>query len=313
MIQLKEVDAGEYARQLKPYHVFGAPSFAELNAAKVSSVCFLLFADSRTRLGIIGGLQDGVFSSPFSAPFDGFTPMDPDVAISTIDDSALALEQWAKLRNIHTVRITPPPPLYAESFLAKVTNVFFRRGYTIRNTELNFHFELSRMTDEYASTIWRNARKNLRQALENNLNFFRCQTEEEKVQAYEVIRKNREARMKPLRMSFDQLKNTGNLVTIDFFLVRDAQQVNVGAAIVFHVADQIGQVVYWGDLPQFAHLRTMNFLSYNVFKHYQSAGFRVLDIGYSTENSVPNHGLCEFKESLGCSIQPKLIYEKIVS
>ena len=27
-----------------------------------------------------------------------------------------------------------------------------------------------------------------------------------------------------------------------------------------------------------------------------------IDIGHSTVDSVPNHGLCEFKESIGCSI-----------
>ena len=51
----------------------------------------------------------------------------------------------------------------------------------------------------------------------------------------------------------------------------------------------------------------MNFLSFHVFSYYKNKGIRVIDIGHSTVDSVPNHGLCEFKESIGCSIG--LLYE----
>jgi hypothetical protein len=33
-------------------------------------------------------------------------------------------------------------------------------------------------------------------------------------------------------------------------------------------------------------------------------------IGIATENSVPNYGLCEFKESIGCKMAPKYTYYK---
>ena len=49
----------------------------------------------------------------------------------------------------------------------------------------------------------------------------------------------------------------------------------------------------------------MNFLAYHVFNFYKKNGIKVIDIGPSTENSIPNHGLCEFKESIGCDISPK--------
>jgi len=37
---------------------------------------------------------------------------------------------------------------------------------------------------------------------------------------------------------------------------------------------------------------------------------RYIDIGPSTENSIPNYGLCEFKESIGCDISPKYTFYK---
>ena len=53
----------------------------------------------------------------------------------------------------------------------------------------------------------------------------------------------------------------------------------------------------------------MNCLTYNVFRHYSDAGLRILDIGPSTEDGVPNYGLCEFKENIGCGISLKYRFE----
>ena len=54
----------------------------------------------------------------------------------------------------------------------------------------------------------------------------------------------------------------------------------------------------------------MNFLSFNVFQYYKNQGIAIIDIGPSTENSIPNHGLCEFKESIGCDISIKTEFFK---
>jgi lipid II:glycine glycyltransferase (peptidoglycan interpeptide bridge formation enzyme) len=84
----------------------------------------------------------------------------------------------------------------------------------------------------------------------------------------------------------------------------------VAAAVVFYVAHQIAQVIYWGDLPKFSEHKTMNFLSYSLFKYYSENGIAMIDIGSSTEDSVPNYGLCEFKESIGCDLNIKTEYFK---
>jgi lipid II:glycine glycyltransferase (peptidoglycan interpeptide bridge formation enzyme) len=96
---------------------------------------------------------------------------------------------------------------------------------------------------------------------------------------------------------------------MDFFTV-NKEQTTIGAAVVFHVAPRIVQVVYWGDLPAYSEYKTMNFLSYSLFNYYQNQGIKIIDIGPSTENSIPNHGLCEFKESIGCDIAIKTVFTK---
>jgi lipid II:glycine glycyltransferase (peptidoglycan interpeptide bridge formation enzyme) len=112
-------------------------------------------------------------------------------------------------------------------------------------------------------------------------------------------------------MSWDQVLETTKVIPADFFRVETAEGTAIAAALVFKVAADVVQVIYWGDLPDYSELKTMNFLSYKLFGFYKEKGIGVIDIGPSTEDSVPNHGLCEFKESIGCNIQPKysLIYK----
>ena len=176
--------------------------------------------------------------------------------------------------------------------------------------ELNYHFDLNKFSDQYSQNIWRNARKNLNQALANGLVFVRCELDEQKQEAYDVIKVNRMTRGVPLRLTSDALRNTARIIEADYFLVKDSERSSIAAAIVFKVAPQIGQIIYWGDNPNYSSLKTMNFLSYKVFEYFKSKGLRCLDIGYSTVDSVPNYGLCEFKESIGCDIQPKLTFSK---
>jgi lipid II:glycine glycyltransferase (peptidoglycan interpeptide bridge formation enzyme) len=47
-----------------------------------------------------------------------------------------------------------------------------------------------------------------------------------------------------------------------------------------------------------------------VYNFAQKQGFRILDLGISSENSLPNYGLIRFKENLGSYSALKLSFEK---
>jgi len=308
---IEEVNATEYARVIRePYHVFGSAEFNELNSHKAEQVYYFLFKDSRYRLGLIAAKSGPTLVSPFSAPFGGFTYAFEDIRLLAIEEAVWLTEGWSEKNGMNQIRYILPPPIYQESYLAKVSNVLYRSGYSVENMELNFYFDLSKFTTGYHEHIWHNARKNLRIALTNKLSFEKCDLISDKESAYRVIERNRVVRGKPLRMSWEQVLATSNLIKNHFFRVT-SDEGTIAAAIIFVVAPRIAQVIYWGDLPEYQHMKTMNYLSFKVFEFYSQLNFLAVDIGYSTENSVPNYGLCEFKEGLGCNIQPKFTYSKI--
>ena len=113
-------------------------------------------------------------------------------------------------------------------------------------------------------------------------------------------------------MSWEQVQETIRITEHDIFLLNKKGK-DVAAAIVFCVNKDVYQVINWGDIDGYSEERPMNLLAENVYEFYQQKGIQVLDIGSSTENGVPNYGLCDFKESIGVSVLIKVYFKKIFS
>lgn len=305
-MEIIEVSFSEYKDAIpSPYFIFGDAGFNSLNSFKAEEVFYLLFREGKIRLGLIVGRQNDVVKSPFSAPFGGFSFVSEKIRLQYIEEAIKLLSEWANSRDISAIEIILPPLFYNYSFISKQINCFHRAGYIFSAIDLNFSCDVFGNKKPYQEQLWRNSRKNLRIAFEANLSFIRVTDETEKRISYEIISKNRAHRGFPLRMTWDQIQDTEILIPIDYFLVKDFHGNPIAAAIVFHVTDRIVQVVYWGDLPGHTEVKPMNFLASGLYEHYEDLNIEYLDIGPSTENSLPNYGLCEFKESLGCTLYPK--------
>jgi hypothetical protein len=309
-MEILEVDAKEYEDIVSPYHAFGTASFNDLNKNKCDEVHYLLFRNGKYRLGIIGGIKENIFNSPYSAPFGGFSYISDNIRLQYLEEAIDILGVWVKEKGWSAIKTTLPPPIYEGSFIAKQVNCLWRKGFNINGVDLNFSFNLDVLNENYSDNIWYNARKNLRISMSSGLQFRLCSRQDEKQQAYEIISSNRESRGYPLRMSWDQVYDTIRLIPADFFLVFNENQTAIASAIVFHISKTVVLVVYWGDIPGYSEMKPMNFLAYKVFEHYKAIGIKVVDIGPSTENSVPNYGLVEFKEGIGCRIDPKYTFIK---
>lgn len=302
-----EVSAAEYKKMFcRQPHVFNSVEFSELNKDKVSTVHFLTFTDTKVRFGLTLGERADGFYSPFSAPFGGFTEQGHQ-RLGLIDEAVAALSDYSRI-HCKPIYVTLPPLVYNCSQLSKWVNVFMRRG-KLCHIDLNYHFDLS-LFSHYEEIIERNARKNLHRAKQGNLTTIHLETLSDSniERAYCIIKANREQHGYPLKMSLNAVKNTVKIIHADFFIMTFGDK-DVAAAQIFTVADGIAQVIYWGDIKEYSGLRTMNGFAYDIFSYYHDRGFKTLDIGPSTENGIPNYGLCDFKESIGCGITPKFTFK----
>lgn len=290
------------------YHAFNKAEFNRLNEYRCTSVRYFLFKDGKYRLGIIAGIRNNTLTSPFSAPFGGFSFKQQDIKIAHIENAVSLLDEYAAMHKLSAVKIILPPLFYNETFLAKVMNVLQRNAYTTQNLDLDYYIDLKAATT-YQDLLWKNARKNLAISNDKGFEWKKCVDSASIYEVYEVVAANRKWKEKPMTMTRQEINNTAAIIDTDYFLITKEGQ-SVAAAIVYHVNGQTAYVPYWGDRPGFSEMKPMNLLADRLFDYYKTLGKNFVHIGIATENTLPNYGLCEFKESIGCKATPKFTYQK---
>ena len=304
---INEVSASEYVAAISSHpHIFNTPAFASLNAHKVDAVHHLLFeSGGKARFGLIVGERNGMLLTPFSAPFGGFS-VNHAQRMEYVDEAVQLLCQYAKQQQ-KDVRVVLPPEFYDRQLITSSISALSRFA-TLQYIDVNYHFRLEHFKN-YEARIDRAARKNLHRAMDADFEFKAiCRDDIQGIHtAYDVIRRNRQEHGYPLRMSLNDVMQTIGIIPADFFVMTYKGE-EVAAAQVFHVAKGIAQVIYWGDLRSYSHLRPMNYFTYRLFEHYSKQGIEVLDIGPSTEEGKPNYGLCDFKTAIGCEMSPKFVF-----
>ena len=290
LMNLHELTPEEYKIVYpSPVAVYNSVDFALLNSGKAEDLKFLSLYDGvNHRLGIILGLRDGEWRSPFSAPFGGFSCNGKETS-GVYSDMCCRMTEYFRGRS---VRIVPPPDIYASGSASC--------GYALapwadwRNLWEGHVYPLMKFPDFEHDLPSRKARY-LRSGMRRGCRLVRSSLDE----AYEVVRSHHADKGYPLRMSIDDLKAMESFVRIDSFLLEESGDV-LAAAIVYRHGNKLAQVIYWCHLPDKETDYSMPVLASEIFGFYHSEGFEYVDLGPSSGYSDPNPGLSVFKESLGC-------------
>lgn len=306
-LSIRRVDYEEYSEVMRSSRiVFNGSSFLELNSDKTDSIHYLLVEKGHSvRFAAAFGVREGIALCPFSAPFGYPESQKEEIPVGHYVEAGTLVDEYLQSLEISKSRMVLPPSFYDHNDIETWKNVFFNLGWKIECIDLSFAFNLSKIGRSYESALARNARKNLAIARRSNLELRHCESDAEAHEAYSVIRENREFKGYPLRMSERQVMETMRLVASDMYLVL-CDEIAVAAALVYKVSSDCAQVVYWGDRPGNSDKKPINFLSAELVKRYFDEGLKYLDVGPSTEDGVPNLGLCDFKDGLGCERSSKV-------
>lgn len=305
-MRLVEISGEEYKQlTMGKCLVFCKQEFLELNKGKVDKVRYLLGKDKKNRIVFAIGEKDRQWNAPYSAPYAAFIEIQKNTKIDYYWDFVQMFNEYARQCEIQDIHIILPPDIYHRQINAKMINALLGNGYHITFEDVNYSLNLAQFDlSGYISSLHYKARNMLNVALRSNLSCIKCEDQDSKEEAYRVICRNHEGKGYPVKMSLDEVLHTIEIIEHDFFLVKK-DSLSIAAAIVFHVTDRIVQVIYWGDIPNVGGYKPMNFLSYKLIAYYIEHNMEQVDIGPSSENGIPNLGLCGFKESIGCEVSSK--------
>lgn len=291
-------------------NVFNTPRFNELNRVKVDDILYILVKkEASPRFGVIFGRRGDRLLCPFSAPFGYIEMLKKEQPLSYFYEAVEAVEELVKPLGISEISFFLPPDFYDNFCISAWYNCLSQMGYRTDNIDLSFSLHIPSLYPDYTEHIFSNARNKLNIALKSALEFREAISLEEKKKAYDIIRQNRVSKGYPLRMTEEQVLSTIEVVPAHMYLV-SADGEDLAAALIYDVTGKIAQVIYWGDVPGNGEKKLINFLAFRLLQIYHDRGFDYLDIGPSTEDGVPNFGLCDFKDSIGCTRTAKVRFSK---
>ncbi len=248
-------------------------------------------------------------TSGAGAPFGGFDLARSGETVANIE--GLVDHTLGKLAalGVTDLEVRAKPAHYGAN-AGVLAFVLANRGFATAGCELNFYLDLThlRTVDDYVAGLKPAARKMLRRSLAQDLVASQVAVSDGTAwaAAYEVLRRNRVDRGRPMRLPLEYV-----LAIRDAFpgrvrlLAIDHADTLVAAALVYRVAPGRDLVQYWGDAGHALPVSPMNALVHAVVEHCLAAGAATVDIGISTEDGVPNHGLIQFKRSVGCAVEPR--------
>jgi hypothetical protein len=283
--------------------VFHSPDFNELNSTRAEELAYLIYESDHFTLGCVFGKKHNTWFSPFSSPFGGI-----EIAGELIERDVERAIRTLSLHYQADIQITLPPEVYTNESNSIPAKSYLNANFNIAYMDQNFHLDLS--LGDFNAGLKRNARKNLNKAFSIRHRFFRAKGAENERKAYGLIAQNRKEKGYPLKMTFDQIQQTGKIVPYNYYIL-EMEDEPCAAALIYKISTSAAMVVYWGHLEKFSELRPVNLLAHYLFEEYKSQGFKILDIGPSSEHGVLNEGLANFKLSLGCIMteKPTLRYE----
>lgn len=300
-MEVNRVSPEEYIQIVQDFKVFfNNPKFCELNRDKVDDVHYLvLYKGNLPYVGLIIG-QSGVLGRcPFSAPYSFPVPLKENMRIADYDEALVAIEDYCKLMGMMEIKFIFPPFFYDENCLSAWTSSLYRRGFRINQVDINYALDVKVLNQEnYEWLISKKGRHHLHKAIQSGIKVVHCNSEDEIMEAYQIILKNHNAKGRPTYMSFEQIQNTFKIVPHDVFLAK-LNGTGIASMIYYQISNEIIQCIYSGYLLEYSNSGVMNYLSWHAVKYYGDKGFKIIDRSTATENSIPNYGLCNFKESVG--------------
>jgi hypothetical protein len=285
--------------------IFNTPEFYKIHQTDLSFYLSFVYKNRIVGVCHFTEIRNGVVRSPFKGTYGGIS-LSEELSFEVIYDLIGELLAYLKERGISVVELVSGPFSHNLNKSSVILNVFLAKGFFISNHEINHSITVD---EEFlVNKMMRNNRKRYNKCLKENFRFECCSISDIE-DIYDLIKENRESNGYRMSMSIDAIIDMHKIFpdNLHFFCVKKLHEI-VAASICLKLSGDVLYVFYWADRIGYEAFSPVVFLANGIYDFSKEFGFKILDIGTSSLNGIPNQGLIKFKENLGFSISPKLTF-----
>jgi hypothetical protein len=260
-------------------------------------------ADDRLIGTLSGVIQDGLLDCGHGAPFGGIDWHRRRERVSAIVDLIRAAVSHAAAKDIREIRLRARPAYFGANETA-VQFALLNLGASVEACELSLGIETwrYRMPEEYVAALDVSSRNKIRQGLRAGMVFCAAETAADWASCVDLLAETKRRRGVRLKISLDYVMRQRGLFGDRIAMHRLTHDGELaGAALVYRVADDWDYIAAWGDDLRHRNSRVMNLMAYYLVCAAIVQRVKVLDIGISSVDGVPDDGLVQFKRSIGAT------------
>ena len=289
-------------------YLFNEPFHISKQACKETYTFYLLHQQSKqahARFTLFVEKNKGI--SPCRGPF-GSIEFSLQLPVQHLDAFVEYINAFARGLGLQQLVVKSYPFCYQPEASAILSAALLRQKYQLLYTDLNYHIPITQK--EFTKGLHPSEKRRLQKSVNKGF-VFTEEADPDLPLIYQLLVDSRTRKGDPVTMSFNDFSRLFH----DFpgiykvFTVRDKQII---AAVT--VAVHINQKILYYFLP--AHhaaydaYSPMVLLIQGLYVYCQKNHVELLDLGISTDKSVPNYGLMRFKQNLGALVSLKLSFVK---
>ena len=183
-------------------------------------------------------------------------------------------------------------------------NILLNLGFQIMHSDLNYHCFVD--NNDYLNLINYSAKKRINKCLRDGY-ISKTYNLEEWPKVYNLLRESRTRRGYKISMNNnefeDHIRNFSKYTKI--FGVEKNKDLVAGSVCIRNNLNSL-YVFYWGEGENQSNFSPVTLLALEIYNYCKTRSIKILDVGTSTIEGLPNHGLIRFKKNLGFSESLKL-------
>jgi hypothetical protein len=237
------------------------------------------------------------------APFGGFIA-DHEVPKNDLLPLLKNILEWSNSKRITNIIIRSFPDPYAPQFSKLIKEALLECGFKIMYSDVAQVLHV----DNDEMKLNTHKKRRLRNAVAAGFTFQEIPVTHLDA-CYSLIVRSRESKGYPVTMTLQELKNIFALFPEEYLLfgVFDKDKL-IAASVCIEVNNKIMYCFYIGDDLDYRAYSPVTLLIHGIYRHCRQNGYKLLDLGISTDKGILNKGLYTFKKTFGAVDSQKLTY-----